>query len=79
MSSTKTLAGGFLKRKEKLFNQNLEQIDSFHFSVEYSLLVEEFIRTLAGTKRYKFILASALESQQSDAPVAFPTPGLVNL
>ena len=59
MSTTKTIASGFLKRKEKLFNQHLEQIDSFHFSVEYSLLVEEFIRTLAGSKKYKFILASA--------------------
>lgn len=59
MSTVKTIASGFLKRKEQLFNQNLEQTDSFNFSVEYSLLVEEFIRTLAGTKRYKFILASA--------------------
>ncbi len=59
MSTAKTIANGFLKRKEQLFNQNLEQTDSFNFSVEYSLLVEEFIRTLAGAKRYKFILASA--------------------
>ncbi len=59
MSTAKTIANSFLKRKEQLFNQNLEQTDSFNFSVEYSLLVEEFIRTLAGTKRYKFILASA--------------------
>lgn len=59
MSTAKTIANGFLKRKEQLFNQNLEQTDSFNFSVEYSLLVEEFIRTLAGSKRYKFILASA--------------------
>ena len=59
MSTAKTIANDFLKRKEQLFNQNLEQTDSFNFSVEYSLLVEEFIRTLAGAKRYKFILASA--------------------
>jgi len=59
MSTTKTIASGFLKRKEHLFNRHLEQIDSFNFSVEYSLLVEEFIRTLAGSKKYKFILASA--------------------
>ena len=59
MSTAKTIANSFLKRKEQLFNQNLEQTDSFNFSVEYSLLVEEFIRALAGAKRYKFILASA--------------------
>ncbi len=59
MSTVKTMADGFLKRKEQLFNQHLEQTDSFSFSVEYSLLVEEFIRTLAGSKMYKFILASA--------------------
>jgi [protein-PII] uridylyltransferase len=59
MGTAKTIASGFIKRKEQLFNQHLEQIDSFNFSVEYSLLVEEFIRTLAGSKRYKFMLASA--------------------
>jgi len=59
MSTVKTTAKGFLKRKEQLFNQHLEQTGSFNFSVEYSLLVEEFIRTLAGSKMYKFILASA--------------------
>ncbi|MCH7964679.1 MAG: HD domain-containing protein [Bacteroidetes bacterium] len=59
MSTVKTIANSFLKRKEQLFNQHLKQADSFNFSVEYSLLVEEFIRTLAGSKRYKFILASA--------------------
>jgi [protein-PII] uridylyltransferase len=59
MSKAKTIANDFLKRKEQLFNKNLEQTDSFNFSVEYSLLVEEFIRTLAGAKRYKFILSSA--------------------
>jgi [protein-PII] uridylyltransferase len=59
MSTAKTIANDFLKRKKQLFNQNLEQTDSFNFNVEYSLLVEEFIRTLAGAKRYKFILASA--------------------
>ncbi len=59
MSTVKTITTSFLKKKEQLFNQHLEQTDSFNFSVEYSLLVEEFIRTLAGSKRYKFILASA--------------------
>ena len=59
MSTVKTIANSFLKRKEQLFNQHLKKADSFNFSVEYSLLVEEFIRTLAGSKRYKFILASA--------------------
>ena len=59
MSAQKLIAEEFLKRKEQLFNQHLEQIDSFNFSVEYSLLVEEYIRALAGSKNYDFILASA--------------------
>jgi [protein-PII] uridylyltransferase len=55
----KKITGEFLERKEILFDQNLKQADSLNFSVEYSLLVEEFIRAIAGSKRYKFVLASA--------------------
>lgn len=49
----------FLKRKKQLFKQHLKKTDALNFSVDYSLLVEEFIRALAGTKRYNFVLASA--------------------
>lgn len=59
MNSTETVATDFLKRKQKLFGQHLKKADALNFSVEYSLLVEEFIRSLAGTKRYMFVLASA--------------------
>lgn len=59
MSASKLIKDNFIKRKELLFNQHLTRTDSFNFSVEYSLLVEEFIRALAGSKRYEFILASA--------------------
>jgi [protein-PII] uridylyltransferase len=49
----------FLIRREKLFKENLKQDDSFKFSLHYSLLVEEFIRTLASSKKFNFALASA--------------------
>ena len=59
MNSTDTITNSYLKRKEKLFRQHHKQTDSLNFSLEYSLLVEEFIRSLAGRKGYKFVLASA--------------------
>src|SRR3989304_1699041 len=59
MNSTDTITNSYLKRKEKLFRQHHKQTDSLNFSMEYSLLVEEFIRSLAGRKGYKFVLASA--------------------
>ena len=59
MNDFKTIAKDFNKRKDQLFNQELKQMDSFKISVEYSLLVEELIRTIAGTKKYNFVLASS--------------------
>ena len=59
MNDFKTIAKDFSKRKDELFNRELKQIDSFKISVEYSLLVEELIRTIAGTKKYNFVLASS--------------------
>ncbi|GBD88536.1 bifunctional uridylyltransferase/uridylyl-removing enzyme [bacterium BMS3Abin03] len=49
----------FLKTRDQLFHKGLKQVDSLKFSMEYSLLVEEYIRELAGGKRYKFVVASA--------------------
>ncbi len=49
----------FLKARSKLFEHGLHQKDSLKFSLEYSLLVEDFIRTIAGKKKYDFTLTSA--------------------
>ena len=48
----------FLKRRDTLFQSILKWDDDFNFSMEYSLLVEEFIRTVAQDKKYNFALAS---------------------
>ena len=49
----------FIKKRDNLFKENMKQEDAFQFSLTYSLLVEEFIRTLAGKNKYNFVLASA--------------------
>ncbi len=49
----------FILRREKLFSENSKQRDSLGFSLKYSLLVEEFIHSLAGDKKYNFVIASA--------------------
>ena len=59
MGSTIKTKDDFLKTRDQLFHRGLKQVDSLKFSMEYSLLVEEFIRELAGRKRYKFVVASA--------------------
>ncbi len=59
MTSTVDLKKEFLKNKEKLFQDNLRQQDSLKFSLNYSLLVEEFIRNLSGKNKFNFVLASA--------------------
>ena len=49
----------FLKKRDKIFQENFRQKDSFLFSVSYSLLVEEYIRELSGEEKHNFVLASA--------------------
>jgi [protein-PII] uridylyltransferase len=49
----------FLESREKLFNSNLRQKDALNFSLNYSLMVEEFIRNLSNGEKYNFALASA--------------------
>lgn len=49
----------FIKKRDKLFAAHSHLIDPLEFSRDYSLLVEELIRSLAGSKKYKFALASA--------------------
>ncbi len=49
----------FLKNREELFVAHAEQTDSLKFSMEYSILTEEYIRALTGAQKYGFVLASA--------------------
>ena len=49
----------FISEQKKLFADGLHQKDSFKFSLEYSLLVEDYIRTIVGNKKYNFSLTSA--------------------
>ena len=59
MIETQKQKDKFLKERKKLFEDGLHQKDALKFSLEYSLLVEDFIRTIAGNKRYNFSLTSA--------------------
>jgi [protein-PII] uridylyltransferase len=59
MISVDNIKKEFIRSREKIFQGNLRQKDSFKFSVSYSLLVEEYIRKLAGDTKYNFVLASA--------------------
>ncbi|HSD63930.1 MAG TPA: HD domain-containing protein, partial [Ignavibacteriaceae bacterium] len=56
---TNKLKQDFREKKEKLFLQHGGRQASLKFSLGYSLLVEEFIRSLAADGRYNFALASA--------------------
>ena len=49
----------FRQKREGLFSANVKQNDSLRFSKEYSLLIEEFIRTIAGVYKFNFVVASA--------------------
>ncbi len=59
MTSTVNIKQEFIRKRDKLFHDHLKQMDALRFSMDYSLLVEEHIRTLAGSKKYNFVLASA--------------------
>ncbi len=49
----------FQARRDELFAAHSKQADSLTFSKEYSLLIEEFIRSIAGNTKYNFAIASA--------------------
>lgn len=49
----------FSRKRQELFTSYNPKTDPLRFSMEYSLLVEEFIRRLAGRKKYNFVVASA--------------------
>lgn len=59
MSSLKKITREFISRRSQLFSKQLVPSDSSNFSVEFSLLVEEFIRALSGKTSSNFVLTSA--------------------
>ncbi len=59
MTMIASLKEDFLKRRDLLFRSILRWDDDLKFSIDYSLLVEEFIRAVAEHNNYNFALASA--------------------
>jgi [protein-PII] uridylyltransferase len=59
MSPLAAAKNQFIKKRDKLFKDNLKQRDSLRFSLQFSLLIEEFIRTVAAGEKYNFTLVSA--------------------
>ncbi len=59
MTAAANLKKEFVKNRDKLFQSDYKQNNSLQFSLSYSLLVEEFIRMMAGDHKYNFVLASA--------------------
>ena len=59
MKAINSLRDDFHQRKNQFFEEQLRYVDSLNFNVGYSLLVEEFIRRIAGSKSYKFVLTSS--------------------
>ena len=49
----------FQARRDELFAAYSKQADALRFSKEYSILIEEYIRAVAGSKKYNFVIASA--------------------
>lgn len=49
----------FLAKQQELFSRHYKQVDSLSFSKEYSFLIEDIIREIAGSGKHGFILASA--------------------
>ena len=59
MVSSSNIKKEFIRKRDKLFQDNFRQKDSFKFSVSLSLLVEEYIRKLAQEEKIDFVVASA--------------------
>ncbi len=59
MISASNIKKEFVKKRDKLFQDNFRQRDSFKFSVSFSLLVEEYIRKLSHEEKFDFVVASA--------------------
>ncbi len=58
MTNTLTQKDIFINNRKKLFQQNPIQKDALKFSLEYSLLVEDFVRSLLIGKKYNFAIVS---------------------
>jgi [protein-PII] uridylyltransferase len=59
MKSLADIKNDFTKNREKLFADIDLQKESLKFSMQYSLLVEEYIQALVAKNKYNFALASA--------------------
>ena len=59
MAATSEIKNDFKEKRNLLFSDPELKKDSLKFSMNYSLLVEEVIRTLTTKHKYKFALASA--------------------
>jgi [protein-PII] uridylyltransferase len=59
MPITAGIKKDFIKKRELLFQENSRNIDSLNFSMDYSLLVEDYIRQLVRNKKINFAIASA--------------------
>ncbi|MCL5031450.1 MAG: HD domain-containing protein [Bacteroidetes bacterium] len=59
MISVLNIKKEFVRKRDKLFQENFRQRDSFKFSVSFSLLVEEYIRKLSREEKFDFVVASA--------------------
>ena len=59
MNSLTKIKDNFISRRDELFSAYRHKTDALNFCMEYSLLVEEFIREVAGDKKYNFVVASA--------------------
>jgi len=59
MIETGNIKKEFISKRDKLFQENHRQKDSFQFSLSYSLLVEEYIHRLSTDEKFDFVLASA--------------------
>ncbi|GAB4297527.1 MAG: [protein-PII] uridylyltransferase [Ignavibacteriaceae bacterium] len=59
MKNLLTVKEEFIRKRSKLFRSKEHFTDSLKFSLSYSLLVEEYIRTIAGNNKYHFTVVSA--------------------
>jgi [protein-PII] uridylyltransferase len=59
MPASAAIKKDFIKKRDLLFQENSKNVDSLDFSMQYSLLVEDFIRFLTHTKKINFAIASA--------------------
>jgi [protein-PII] uridylyltransferase len=81
---TNKIKQDFIDKKERLFLEFNGRDASLKFSLEYSLLVEEFIRSLSSDSKYNFALASAGSfsrrelSPFSDIDLMFITDSVAN-